>query len=149
MRGRTHRPALRHRRLPRKPLLLAQSINPSTPTLFHAPLFPYARSYKGLPAPPANVNTTIVNTTIDATPKKLEWTLSPELGVASRFAEPRLSDLILQNYCLSFRAIGRISSRAMGFRPMRLFRWRFRRRILGFRVSRYALALFPLSLLVT
>ncbi|RIA92750.1 acyltransferase ChoActase/COT/CPT [Glomus cerebriforme] len=34
---------------------------------------------------------------IDTTPKKLEWTLTPEIRIGIRFAETRLSDLILQN----------------------------------------------------
>ncbi|KAG9293681.1 hypothetical protein G9A89_019018 [Geosiphon pyriformis] len=33
----------------------------------------------------------------DTTPKKLEWTLTPEMLIGIRFAETRLSDLILQN----------------------------------------------------
>ncbi|RHZ69204.1 hypothetical protein Glove_287g7 [Diversispora epigaea] len=34
---------------------------------------------------------------VDTTPKKLEWNLTPEVRIGIRFAETRLSDLILQN----------------------------------------------------
>ncbi|KAH9932526.1 acyltransferase ChoActase/COT/CPT [Fomitopsis serialis] len=102
-------------------MLLARSINPSAPTLFHAPLSPYAKSYKpprGAPAhaaakqqPPAYV--------IDTVPKKLEWTLYPELRAAIRFAETHLSDLICQNDCqaLEFKGYGKNFITAHGFSP--------------------------------
>jgi carnitine O-acetyltransferase len=83
-------------------MLLARSINPSAPTLFHAPLSPRAKAYK----PPRsskpflpNTNTNPTIDTIDTTPKKLEWKLTPELRVGVRYAETRLSALICQNEC--------------------------------------------------
>ena len=96
-------------------MLLARSINPSAPTLFHAPLSPFAKSYKpprGKPAPP-------VKYSIDTTPKKLEWKLTPELRVGIRFAETRLSDLICQNDCeaLEFKGYGKNFITSHGFSP--------------------------------
>ena len=96
-------------------MLMARSINPSAPTLFHAPLSPYARSYK----PPKGKPATPPGDTIDTTPKKLEWKLSPELRVAIRFAETRLSDLICQNDCqaLEFKGYGKNFITSHGFSP--------------------------------
>lgn len=97
-------------------MLLARSINPSAPTLFHASLSPYARSYK----PPRNAKTpTPQYDPIDTTPKKLEWKLVPELRVAIRFAETRLSDLICQNDCdaLEFKGYGKNFITSHGFSP--------------------------------
>ncbi|KAK7035989.1 carn-acyltransf domain-containing protein [Favolaschia claudopus] len=98
-------------------MLLARSINPSAPTLFHASLSPHARAYKvrgnkngnGSPPPPP----------IDTTPKKLEWKLSSELRVGIRFAETRLSDLICQNDCqaLEFKGYGKNFITSHGFSP--------------------------------
>jgi carnitine O-acetyltransferase len=50
--------------------------------------------------------------TIDTSPKKLEWTLTPELRIGIRFAETRLSDLICQNDCqaLEFKGYGKVGS---------------------------------------
>ena len=97
-------------------MLLARSINPSAPTLFHASLSPHARAYKvrggrnGNGSPPP---------LIDTTPKKLEWKLSPELRVGIRYAETRLSDLICQNDCqaLEFKAYGKNFITSHGFSP--------------------------------
>ncbi|TFK53149.1 acyltransferase ChoActase/COT/CPT [Heliocybe sulcata] len=88
-------------------MLLARSINPSAPTLFHAQLSPHSKSYKvpkntgKPPTPPPDI--------IDTTPKKLEWKLSPELRAGIRFAETRLSDLICQNDCqaMEFKGYGK------------------------------------------
>ncbi|KAA1478333.1 carnitine acetyl transferase [Dentipellis sp. KUC8613] len=98
-------------------MLLARSINPSAPTLFHAPLSPYARSYRPprgqqRPAPPPTGH-------IDTVPKKLEWTLTPELRAGIRFAETRLSDLICQNDCqaLEFKGYGKNFITSHGFSP--------------------------------
>ncbi|CCL98183.1 uncharacterized protein FIBRA_00177 [Fibroporia radiculosa] len=97
-------------------MLLARSINPSAPTLFHAPLSPHARSYKPArgapPAPPPSY-------VIDPAPKKLEWTLYPELRAAIRFAETHLSDLICQNDCqaLEFKGYGKNFITSHGFSP--------------------------------
>jgi len=98
-------------------MLLARSINPSAPTLFHAPLSPHAKSYK----PPRYGNNVSASpaSLIDTLPKKLEWTLSPELHVGIRFAETRLSDLICQNDCqaLEFKGYGKNFITSHGFSP--------------------------------
>lgn len=98
-------------------MLLARSINPSAPTLFHAPLSPYAKSYK----PPRHSNATPPQPPylIDTAPKKLEWTLYPELRAGIRFAETRLSDLICQNDCqaLEFKGYGKNFITSHGFSP--------------------------------
>ena len=119
-------------------MLLARSINPSAPTLFHAPLSPYAKSYKppkGASKPTANGSKPNGNTvaspssptrsvqspipSFDTIPKKLEWTLGPELRAGIRFAETRLSDLICQNDCqaLEFTTYGKIFITSHGFSP--------------------------------
>jgi carnitine O-acetyltransferase len=93
-------------------MLLARSINPSAPTLFHAPLSPYAATSKAkLPAGPRPGFSTA--------PKKLEWVLGPELRAGIRFAETRLSDLICQNDCqaLEFKAYGKAFITGHGFSP--------------------------------
>jgi carnitine O-acetyltransferase len=100
-------------------MLLARSINPSAPTLFHASLSPYARAYK----PPRGGGGPSLRRTqtqeIDTTPKKLEWKLSSELRVGIRFAETRLSDLICQNDCqaLEFKGYGKNFITSHGFSP--------------------------------
>ena len=106
-------------------MLLARSINPSAPTLFHAPLSPHAKSYR----PPRSSSTATITAhaisapraqdPIDTTPKKLEWTLTPDLRAGIRFAETRLSDLICQNDCqaLEFGAYGKSFITGQGFRP--------------------------------
>ncbi|KAF8801872.1 acyltransferase ChoActase/COT/CPT [Phlegmacium glaucopus] len=97
-------------------MLLARTINPSAPTLFHAPLSPHARAYKppkGGAKPPSPIET------IDTTPKKLEWNLTPHLRAGVRFAETRLSDLICQNDCqaLEFKGYGKNFITSHGFSP--------------------------------
>jgi carnitine O-acetyltransferase len=94
-------------------MLLARAINPSAPTLFHAPLSTHAKSYKA-PRPSASPTELI-----DTLPKKLEWTLTPELRVGIRFAETRLSDLICQNDCqaLEFKGYGKNFITSHGFSP--------------------------------
>ncbi|KAI0057062.1 acyltransferase ChoActase/COT/CPT [Artomyces pyxidatus] len=97
-------------------MLLARSINPSAPTLFHAPLSPHAKSYrppKGTKPPPRSAER------IDTTPKKLEWALTPDLRAGIRFAETRLSDLICQNDCqaLEFKGFGKNFITSHGFSP--------------------------------
>ncbi|CAG8593642.1 2288_t:CDS:2 [Paraglomus occultum] len=66
-------------------LRFAQTINSHTKSLFHSSS--HTRQQR-------NSNGTQI---IDTTPKKLEWTLTPEVQTGIRFAESRLSDLILQN----------------------------------------------------
>jgi carnitine O-acetyltransferase len=87
-------------------MLLARSINPCAPTLFHL------ESVK---------SSTRVLSAIHAAPKKLEWAIenTPELRAGIRFAETRLSDLICQNDCeaLEFRGYGKIFITSHGFSP--------------------------------
>lgn len=97
-------------------MLLARAINPSAPTLFHAPLSPLAKSYK---PPRSSGNSVSSANQIDTLPKKLEWALTPELRVGIRFAETRLSDLICQNDCqaLEFKGYGKNFITSHGFSP--------------------------------
>jgi len=88
-------------------MLLARSINPTAPTLFHMPAIkPSARRSSHA----AHV-----------APKKLEWIFesTPELRVGIRFAETRLSDLICQNDCaaMEFRGYGKMFITSHGFSP--------------------------------
>lgn len=98
-------------------MLMARSINPSAPTMFHAKLSPHAKSYKA----PRGSNGTPTDKVelIDTTPKKLEWKLTPELRAGVRFAETRLSDLICQNDCqaLEFKGYGKNFITSHGFSP--------------------------------
>lgn len=56
---------------------------------------------------------------VNTTPHKLEWDMVPELGIALRFAETRLADLIQQNEfaTLDFAAYGKNFMTSMGFSP--------------------------------
>ncbi|KAH7098270.1 acyltransferase ChoActase/COT/CPT [Auriculariales sp. MPI-PUGE-AT-0066] len=98
-------------------MLLARSINPSAPTMFSAPLSPLARSYK----PPRGTTGSPGRKTepADTTPKKLEWSLNPELRIGIRYAETRISDLICQNDCqaLEFKGFGKNFITRYGFSP--------------------------------
>lgn len=114
-------------------MLLARSINPSAPTLFHAPLSPHAKSYKqrGTQSTLVQRVISVLSLTrsiepptpplerIDTTPKKLEWKLTPELRAGVRFAETRISDLICQNDCqaLEFKGYGKNFITSHGFSP--------------------------------
>ncbi|EJD00440.1 acyltransferase ChoActase/COT/CPT [Fomitiporia mediterranea MF3/22] len=121
-------------------MLLARSINPSAPTLFHAPLSPYAKSYKPPkgqqaqppkgqqsqpPKTPNGINGPQISprsqmlSLFNIAPKKLEWVLSPQLRAGIRFAETRLSDLICQNDCqaLEFKGYGKVFITSHGFSP--------------------------------
>jgi carnitine O-acetyltransferase len=88
-------------------MLLARSINPSAPTLFHVPPI----------KPPARRSLHSAH----IAPKKLEWVFdnTPELRVGIRFAETRLSDLICQNDCVAieFRGYGKTFITSNGFSP--------------------------------
>ena len=97
-------------------MLLARSINPSAPTLFHAPLSPYAKTYKPPRGQSAPQGPSYI---IDTAPKKLEWALTPELRIGIRFAETRISDLICQNDCqaLEFRGYGKNFITKYGMSP--------------------------------
>jgi len=57
--------------------------------------------------------------TIDTTPKKLEWKLTPELRAGVRYAETRLSALICQNECqaLEFDGYGKAFITGHGISP--------------------------------
>ncbi|KKY18466.1 putative carnitine acetyl transferase [Phaeomoniella chlamydospora] len=56
---------------------------------------------------------------VSTTPHKLEWDMLPELSIALRFAEARLSDLIQQNefYTLDFMHYGKNFITGAGFSP--------------------------------
>lgn len=56
---------------------------------------------------------------VSTTPHKLEWDMVPELGIALRFAETRLADLIQQNEfaTLDFAGYGKNFMTSMGFSP--------------------------------
>lgn len=100
-------------------MLLARSINPSAPTLFHAKLSPYAKSYKAPRSHGQHAVTPHPSYLIDTAPKKLEWALYPDLRAGIRFAETRLSDLICQNDCqaLEFKGYGKNFITSHGFSP--------------------------------
>ncbi|KAH0826289.1 hypothetical protein J3R83DRAFT_5766 [Lanmaoa asiatica] len=106
-------------------MLLARSINPSAPTLFHAPLSPHAKSYKppkaSNPARYCHVSSvsSVSSALYDTSPAKLIWTLTPQIRVGIRFAETRLSDLICQNDCqaLEFKGYGKNFITSHGFSP--------------------------------
>ncbi|KAF5386863.1 hypothetical protein D9615_002089 [Tricholomella constricta] len=101
-------------------MLLARSINPTAPTLFHATLSPHAKAYKPKHSPRlASASASPSHDTIDTTPKKLEWKMSPELRVGVRFAETRISALICQNECqaLEFKGYGKNFITSHGFSP--------------------------------
>ncbi|KAG9308884.1 carnitine acetyl transferase [Chiua virens] len=107
-------------------MLLARSINPSAPTLFHAPLSPHAKSYKPPKTSPGKhghaSSTSSMNGFLDkydTSPAKLIWTLTPQIRVGIRFAETRLSDLICQNDCqaLEFKGYGKNFITSHGFSP--------------------------------
>ncbi|KAG1858816.1 acyltransferase ChoActase/COT/CPT [Suillus subluteus] len=101
-------------------MLLARSINPSAPTLFHASLSPHAKSYKP-PKSIANGKLPITSQifSYDTSPSKLMWTLTPSIRVGIRYAETRLSDLICQNDCqaLEFKGYGKNFITSHGFSP--------------------------------
>jgi carnitine O-acetyltransferase len=101
-------------------MLLARSINPSAPTLFHASLSPHAKSYKP-PKSTANGKLPISSESFsyDTSPSKLMWTLTPSIRGGIRYAETRLSDLICQNDCqaLEFKGYGKNFITSHGFSP--------------------------------
>ncbi|RUS14143.1 acyltransferase ChoActase/COT/CPT [Endogone sp. FLAS-F59071] len=69
-------------------LRFAQSISSQTRTLFHSSSTPNRRGAGNGRLSPAIP---------DITPRKLEWVMTPEIRTGIRFAETRLSDLILQS----------------------------------------------------
>jgi len=56
---------------------------------------------------------------VDTTPHKIEWHLTPELATGIRFAETRLSDLILQNevVAIEYSGYGKNFITSMGISP--------------------------------
>lgn len=105
-------------------MLLARSINPSAPTLFHATLSPHAKSYKPPKLATEGKHATTKHTLsfareYETAPVKLIWTMTPPIRVGIRFAETRLSDLICQNDCqaLEFRGYGKNFITSHGFSP--------------------------------
>ncbi|KAF8546692.1 hypothetical protein OG21DRAFT_1490916 [Imleria badia] len=73
-------------------MLLARSINPSAPTLFHAPLSPHAKSYKPPKTNPGrHDHVSSISSVIsaldryDTSPAKLIWTLTPQIQRLSSF----------------------------------------------------------------
>ncbi|KAF8121033.1 Choline/Carnitine o-acyltransferase-domain-containing protein [Boletus edulis] len=104
--------------------LLARPTNPSAPTLFHAPLFPHAESYKPSKINPGRCGrvSSISSVTsaldrCDPSPTQLIWTLTPQI---IRFTEAGLSDLVRQNDCqtLEFKGYGKnLITRSRGLSP--------------------------------
>ena len=88
-------------------LRFAKSINPAAPTL-----------WKSTSPDPAKRDPHSLEN-IDTVPHKLEWRLTPELSTGIRFAETRLSDLILQNEVevLEFQGYGKSFITSVGFSP--------------------------------
>lgn len=68
-------------------LRFAKTINSQTKSIFH--------SYK--PNGGANSRGNSVDDVIDINPRKIEWNMTETIRLGIRFAETRLSDLILQN----------------------------------------------------
>lgn len=84
-------------------LSFAQSINLNAPTLWGED--------SGIPGLPKGEIVTV--------PRKLEWDLTPDLSLALRFGETRLSDLINQNEFrhLEFKSYGSSTIKKMKFSP--------------------------------
>lgn len=72
-------------------LRFAQTINSQTKSIFHSVTQngDYRRS--------SSISSTSTNQLQDINPRKIEWKLNKQLKLGIRFAETRLSDLILQN----------------------------------------------------
>ncbi|GAA5897769.1 hypothetical protein JCM8208_000256 [Rhodotorula glutinis] len=100
-------------------LRFARSINPAAAGLFKAKLSPWAKGGPGKKAAPADAIKDGEPEEIDVAPKKLEWIMTPELKMAVRFAETRLSDLICQNeaVALEFDVYGKNAITQHGFSP--------------------------------
>ncbi len=94
--------------------LCAQSINPSTPSLFKAKQSPLTVGYKPKPG-----EVIPQDDDLETSPKKLQWTLTPDLRAGIRFAETRISDLICQNdsQALEFTGYGKNFITRHGFSP--------------------------------
>ncbi|GAA6002053.1 choline/carnitine O-acyltransferase [Rhodotorula paludigena] len=96
-------------------LRFARSINSAAGTLFKAKVSPWAKGGPGKKVEPQGEEPE----EIDIAPKKLEWVMTPELKMAVRFAETRLSDLICQNeaVALEFEVYGKNAITQHGFSP--------------------------------
>ncbi|GAA5822601.1 hypothetical protein JCM3770_000614 [Rhodotorula araucariae] len=98
-------------------LRFARSINSAASTLFKAQVSPWAKGGPGSKIPHGAEGEK--PEVIDTAPKKLEWIMTPELKLAVRFAETRLSDLICQNeaVALEFEGYGKNAITQHGFSP--------------------------------
>ncbi|KDE03214.1 carnitine O-acetyltransferase [Microbotryum lychnidis-dioicae p1A1 Lamole] len=98
-------------------LRFAKSINSASSTLFKAKVSPWATG--GGKKLPAKGQSDEAPEDIDTAPKKLEWVMTPDLKVAVRFAETRLSDLICSNevVALEFEVYGKNAITQHGFSP--------------------------------
>ncbi|KAK4047276.1 carnitine O-acetyltransferase yat1 [Microbotryomycetes sp. JL221] len=101
-------------------LRFAKSINSASTTLFKAKTSPWAKGAGKRAGNDENAEEPEdVDTESHQDPKKLEWVMTPELKVAVRFAETRLSDLICSNeaMALEFDAYGKNAITQHGFSP--------------------------------
>lgn len=105
-------------------LLMARSINPSAPALFKAKPSPYSRAAKARASKAGDKGAAVkeeppLRQPLITVPRKLEWSLTPDLQLGIRFAETRLSDLICQNDCqvLEFKGFGKGWITKHGFSP--------------------------------
>ncbi|KAM0787171.1 hypothetical protein ACM66B_006420 [Microbotryomycetes sp. NB124-2] len=98
-------------------LRFAKSINSASTTLFKAKPSPWAKGAGKKPASKDEEQEEPED--VDTDPKKLEWVMTPELKVAVRFAETRLSDLICSNeaMALEFDVYGKNAITQHGFSP--------------------------------
>lgn len=79
-------------------LRFAKTINSQTKSIFHS--YKNKSPPRGSPAAvmaARNRSGSDVSTTFDINPRRIEWHMTEELSQGIRFAETRLSDLILQN----------------------------------------------------
>jgi len=72
-------------------LRFAQTINSQTKSIFHS------LTQNGDKRRSSSISSNGTNQIQDVNPRKIEWKLNEELKLGIRFAETRLSDLILQN----------------------------------------------------
>jgi carnitine O-acetyltransferase len=72
-------------------LRFAQTINSQTKSIFHS------LTQNGDKRRSSSLSSNGTNQIQDVNPRKIEWKLNKELKLGIRFAETRLSDLILQN----------------------------------------------------
>jgi len=100
-------------------LRFAKSINSNATTLFKAKTSPWATGAGKKAAANGNWSPQEEPEELDTEPKKLDWSLTPELRTGIRFAETRLSDLICQNdiVALEFDSYGKSFITRHGFSP--------------------------------